>query len=379
MLKILLILFIPLFLYPSFAFASGSVYGSSTTCSGYSSPQAYCDASYGTGLYTAVQRETDWGCRNNSTNAVIQGSHNCISGGSCPVNSTGSSGSCTCNTGFAPSTDGFSCVSTLSCTAGNTVSTGFYDLGTDPSVSPVTSTCSGGCGATYEGSGISARRLVNGIYHYYSVGAYVSTASACSGSDLSNSDSALPTDQCASNQSAVIMGGKTKCYSDSGVPSDPNSASAVASATSAGDLAAQSAIQAARDMESDAGLSPGSGVGGAGSVAAGNIASDQSQDGKDQVERNFCKENPESKICLDQDFGEVSDTALDVLEKPVSITPVSIGSAGTCPAPTSFTIAGRTGNFSWTTYCNFASGIKPIMLVFAWLSAAGILIGGFKS
>lgn len=61
----------------------------------------------------------------------------------------------------------------------------------------------------------------------------------------------------------------------------------------------------------------------------------------------------------------------------VAITPVSVGGAGSCPAPSVMVLHGQTYYFDWTTYCNFANMIKPILLAFAWLAAAGILVGGF--
>lgn len=90
-----------------------------------------------------------------------------------------------------------------------------------------------------------------------------------------------------------------------------------------------------------------------------------------------CLDHSDRVGCLDA--GQVEETNLEKKDISVSITPVSVGGAGVCPSPTTFMIAGVQRQFIWDTYCNFATGIKPIMLVFAWLSAAGILIGGFKS
>lgn len=59
------------------------------------------------------------------------------------------------------------------------------------------------------------------------------------------------------------------------------------------------------------------------------------------------------------------------------ITPVLVGSSGGCPAPSPMVLHGQTYYFDWTTYCNFAAWIKPLLLAFAWLAAAGILVGGF--
>ena len=76
------------------------------------------------------------------------------------------------------------------------------------------------------------------------------------------------------------------------------------------------------------------------------------------------------------DFGSVGNVDLGTKTVNVTIAPVSVGSNGSVLSPMVCMVRHI---FEWTTYCNFASGIKPIMLVFAWLSAAGILIGGFKS
>lgn len=79
------------------------------------------------------------------------------------------------------------------------------------------------------------------------------------------------------------------------------------------------------------------------------------------------------------DFGSVADADLGTKTVDVVFTPVAVGTNGSCPIPSPMTLHGQTYYFVWDTYCNFASGIKPILLVFAWLSAAGILIGGLKS
>lgn len=73
------------------------------------------------------------------------------------------------------------------------------------------------------------------------------------------------------------------------------------------------------------------------------------------------------------------DVPLGTKSIAVSITPVTVSGSGSCPAPSPFVLHGQTYYFQWATYCNFASGIKPILLAFAWLSAAGILVGGFKA
>lgn len=79
------------------------------------------------------------------------------------------------------------------------------------------------------------------------------------------------------------------------------------------------------------------------------------------------------------DFGDVPDIALGVKSIDVAIVPVEVSSNAACPAATPMYLHNGTYYFEWTTYCNFADGIRPILLAFAWLAAAGILIGGFKT
>lgn len=58
------------------------------TYSGYSSPQGYCTANYGS-TWIAVQRSTDWGCQNpTNSNDIRQGSNNGIPSYTCPVGYT---------------------------------------------------------------------------------------------------------------------------------------------------------------------------------------------------------------------------------------------------------------------------------------------------
>lgn len=57
---------------------------------------------------------------------------------------------------------------------------------------------------------------------------------------------------------------------------------------------------------------------------------------------------------------------------------ISLPGPGSCPAPA--TISTHFGNVTidYSSYCNFASQLKPLVLTFAWLSAAFIVVGGMK-
>lgn len=98
-------------------------------------------------------------------------------------------------------------------------------------------------------------------------------------------------------------------------------------------------------------------------------------------QKTACDKNPNLASCAELGSGFVADDVpLGIKTVSVSsITPVQVGGAGACPAPHAMVLHGHTYYMAFDTYCNFATGIKPIILVFAWLAAAGILVGGFKT
>lgn len=312
---------------------------------------------------------------------------------SCPTNATFTGGnSCVCNTGYEVAPGGVSCQIPACPAVGTLLHSGFYDVGTNPAVNagtpregfPPFHPCSGGCEVEYTGGDVAWRSLVGGVYHYYAEGSYSHTGATCTGDAPPSSAVSIPAPTCGADQSLVTgSNGFARCYDGvAGGFVDSNSASAVAAAESAASAQAASQVTAAQSVAQAAGLSA-SGVEQAQAVAAGVGAVGGSvggaSAGSDPVMNQFCADNPQSSLCAAEDFGTVSETALGERSISVAITPVAVGSAGSCPAPSPLTINGHTEYFQWTTYCNFANGIKPILLAFAWLSAAGLLVGGFRT
>lgn len=85
-----------------------------------------------------------------------------------------------------------------------------------------------------------------------------------------------------------------------------------------------------------------------------------------------CELNPERMGC--KEFGTPQDTG-DLPEKSVgvsSITPVVFASNASCPADIPLP-KGATFSFEWP--CRMAEGVKPFLLVLAWLIAGMIVIG----
>jgi len=92
-------------------------------------------------------------------------------------------------------------------------------------------------------------------------------------------------------------------------------------------------------------------------------------------ETDLCKLNPNASGC--QPLDDVPDVELPESEITLSISPVSgFGpDSGTCPASsTLFSKGGQPIVWSWQQYCDFASGLRPLIVGFAWLSALMIVI-----
>ena len=49
--------------------------------------------------------------------------------------------------------------------------------------------------------------------------------------------------------------------------------------------------------------------------------------------------------------------------------------AGVCPAPLHFTVGGQVITWNWQKFCDQLSIVKPLLLAYAWLSAAFIMLG----
>lgn len=114
---------------------------------------------------------------------------------------------------------------------------------------------------------------------------------------------------------------------------------------------------------------------------------------KTESQASFCKENPDSAVCKgfndeckdnpnrvgcanlgtpsDSDGGPLSTKSIGLS----SIAVVPLASNASCPAPIPLP---RGLSFDFGMMCNFATGIRPIVLVIAWL-AAGMIVFGFKS
>lgn len=95
-------------------------------------------------------------------------------------------------------------------------------------------------------------------------------------------------------------------------------------------------------------------------------------------ERDFCDKHPDVIACqkMDEpeDPGELKTKAVDLDFQ------VQSGYAGSavCPAPMTYEAFGHVLSLSWQPFCDSLAMVKNLLLAFAWISAAFILLGAKK-
>lgn len=90
-----------------------------------------------------------------------------------------------------------------------------------------------------------------------------------------------------------------------------------------------------------------------------------------------CVEFPDSLGCALLD--RPSEEDLQTSNPSLSLTPVSMGGSGFCPAPLTATYLGHQVSFSFDPLCTYANSLRPLVLALAWLSAGVIFIGGVRN
>lgn len=96
----------------------------------------------------------------------------------------------------------------------------------------------------------------------------------------------------------------------------------------------------------------------------------------DDIPPTDCEVNPEAIGC--QKLGPLPEVAeIPKVEVPVAIAPDSGWGAatGSCPSPKTITVLGQSMQLSWEPVCDFANGIRWIVIALASMSAAWILMG----
>ena len=90
----------------------------------------------------------------------------------------------------------------------------------------------------------------------------------------------------------------------------------------------------------------------------------------------LCDLYPDILACAKPELGSIDPLNVPDQTVNVSISPMAGFGAdnASCPAPKSFTVQGRSFNMPFTLICDYASGLRPLIIAFAWLGAALMLI-----
>lgn len=96
---------------------------------------------------------------------------------------------------------------------------------------------------------------------------------------------------------------------------------------------------------------------------------------KPESDQGLCSLFPDILACAKPELDVPDGPAIEQQNRDISITPDSGwgGGGGSCPA--SRHLAGANVDFSFTQICDGLSKFRPVILAFAWLSAAYILLG----
>lgn len=92
---------------------------------------------------------------------------------------------------------------------------------------------------------------------------------------------------------------------------------------------------------------------------------------------DLCEKNPGILACQKPNLGSLSPVAVVNSERSLSITKDQGWgpSSSACPAPKTVTVMGKQLVMPFTLICDFASAIKPLLIAFAWLTAAMTFFG----
>lgn len=150
-------------------------------------------------------------------------------------------------------------------------------------------------------------------------------------------------------------------------------------------------------------------------ISSSTTNPDGSTTDKTESKENFCKDNPTSKLCKAQTACEESPEgptckhfcdkfpdsvacteAIDFIGDPSNIPPedtlqekeiaaptgfsrISVPSANGCPPPLTMSLYGAPIVMSFQWLCDYASAFKPLMIAFALMFAATVVMGGVRS
>lgn len=98
---------------------------------------------------------------------------------------------------------------------------------------------------------------------------------------------------------------------------------------------------------------------------------------KEEDSKSLCEKHPEILACQKVELGEIEPENLQKNTVDLKINKEEgFGPAdGACPAPKQFVVMGKSMAFRWDLLCDFAAQIRPLLVGFAYLSAALAFFG----
>jgi hypothetical protein len=114
--------------------------------------------------------------------------------------------------------------------------------------------------------------------------------------------------------------------------------------------------------------------------ALGNVTSVTTTEGQvsEGEQKQLCEMFPDVVACWTA--GDVpAAEPLDEETITVSLTPETVaGGVGSCPADIPLSIGGQSFALSWSSVCQFATGVNPIVIALGWIAAGYLLFGSVR-
>lgn len=348
--------------------------------------------------YTGTENATTHQCQQFAANGTSVGGIGVNY--ACDGNGTLSGTMCVNATTYSCPIDGGWTLEGQSCTRSNcaaqkgtVANSGFYDMGTSASASFPAVGCYSGCSAVFEGDAPSTTSIVNGTKHYYAEGQYVYDEFVCSGTTSPVAVAAAPANTCSSTQDGGYVNGKFTCVNKAtqqpeptDVPktetkttnttNNPDGSTTITTTTNHpdGTKTIVTTTTAPDGTKTETVVTDG---GESENPQDGSATEATQKEILDELKKTECEKNPDSFACVTSPL-DIVNVDLPESVVNVSITPISVGGAGSCPADHVVDFIGQPVTVSWQLPCKYATGIRPVVLAVAWLSAALILIGAFR-
>lgn len=365
-------------------------------------------------------------CASGSTKLLQNGRYICGGSVTCPANSGLVAGTtnCNCAAGYVAVNGKCQLPNKDDCKTTKTTSLQYWQSQSpnDPASGPSNIRCLDGCLATFSsqtppGKGSSsASGLVLGKRTYYTYGSYTQTGNGpsdkCTGDfaaasggyvgEGSTPNPEKPADTCGNGSTLVTKSGATVgCFSTStGAQTDKATVKTVTTTNTVTTNANGSKTLTTVVVNNSTGettttnstyasgvavpVVPGSvtsEIAGGSGTGTGSGSGSGSGSGDGDGDKDHCEDNPNRVSCLEA--GEVTEQSINESSINVSVEPASGFGGGSyaCPASGTFFLHATGQNMTgidWRPVCDLAEGIKPVILAFASLAAALLVIGAGK-